>query len=198
MRTFAAKSVVKPATVLALLFGVNWPSVGLADEVIFNDSSNSPLTYRECYAASDPAHPGPAAYFGEDICIDYQATGTNAIQRTAHVDGTNDVEWILHQSGTASIWAQSNGAPLFDGFFQVAEIGRDLGDDGDCIWSALDGGDDQRAWSGACAVLVGAVDFLERKWELHGDQTYYYETIIAGPNTWCVFDSEGGVYGAAC
>jgi hypothetical protein len=49
-------------------------SGALAAEFEINDPETAPFTYLVCYAVADAMNPGPAAHYGEDVCVDYVAT----------------------------------------------------------------------------------------------------------------------------
>ena len=171
-----------------LLMGV--PSLTVAEEINIYDPAETPFRYTECYSATDPMHPGPAAHFGEDVCVDYEATSSEVVQFNPNDLGTTDVHWALFQNGTASVHAQVDGVLLYDGPFRMEEIAQDLEDDADCVWTTFKGGDDQHTWTGACSEL-GSLDFLTYKLELYGETPFIYEAFVSGPGIWCAFDSGG-------
>ena len=72
---------------------------------MIDDPPEEPFLYRECYAAGDPDHPGPAAHFGEDVCVEYEGMSSHFVQYTDNDAGTTDVQWALFQVGTASVRA---------------------------------------------------------------------------------------------
>ncbi|MDH4135828.1 MAG: hypothetical protein OEW09_03795 [Anaerolineae bacterium] len=149
--------------------------------------SNEPFTLTQCYSTTG-FFPGPAATFGEDVCVDYVAKNSE----TVRVKGDN-VSWALIQIGTATVWAQDDSEILYTGPFQVEEIARDIGGDADCLW--VDG---QRAWIGNCKNLYSGMDFLNYSWKITGASVYYYNLSISAPGMWCFSSKQGGKFGPGC
>ena len=173
-------------------------SSALAAEFPINDPESAPFNYAVCYAVADTMNPGPAAHYGEDVCVDYVAANGGIVQIVDNADGTTDLNWALFQHGTATITAQIDNAILYEGSFQAEEIAQDLGDDAGCLWQSIDGGDDQHAWLGNCEAPYGSLDQLTWKLEFHGETPFLYEAFVSGPGNWCAYDSNGQSHGPGC
>ncbi len=195
MKTVMRHGVGVVTGLAAMLVALGWPPVGHAAEIHISDPSEAPFLYTECYAADDLLHPGPAAHFGEDVCVDYEAVSDELVQFNDNPDGTTDVHWALFQHGTATVYVQVDNALLYQGPFRVEEIAQDVGDDADCVWTAFKGGDDQHTWLGACVDPFNGLDFLKYSLELLGETPFFYEALVSGPGTWCAFYSGGQQYG---
>lgn len=183
---------------IGLMAALGWPHSAQASEIMLQESEDSPFIYSQCYAADDASHPGPAAYFGQDVCVTYEALNSGVIQVMNNDDGTTDVHWSIFQRGTATIRAQVGDAVLYQGPYRIEEVAQDYGNDADCLWTAAKGGDDAHAWIGLCADPYDSLELLTYTWELQGDVPFSYQAFVSGPGTWCSIDSQGGQYGPGC
>lgn len=183
---------------LVISIGAGWSGTAVAEEIRIFDPPDRPHRFKQCYSLSDPYHPGPAAHFGEDVCVEYEAVNCGLAEVKHNDDGTDDVDWHIWQAGTAQIYAASDDELLYDGPFSIEEVGRDLGGDADCISSEPSAQGGLRVWTGACANIFDNLDLLLYRWKIEGDQSYLYEATIGHPGTWCSFDREGRKYGPGC
>jgi len=180
--------------VILLALVILQPSVAVAGE-LRNDGAmvyrfaDEPFDFWQCYKTSS-YFPGPAATFGEDVCVHYLAMNSE----TVRIKGS-DVEWSLIQHGTATIYAQDDNTVLYQGPFQVEEKGRDYNGDARCLW--VDG---RHAWLGICdyAGFFANLDFAEYHWKIAGNSIYYFQVTISAPGVWCYSSKQGGSWGPGC
>ena len=144
--------------------------------------------FSQCYSTEE-IFPGPAETLGEDVCVGYEALNSEVV----HIRENGDLNWVLHQSGTATIFAQDDGEVLYHGKFKVEEIARDLGGDAGCTW-----GDGQHAWAGLCTSFFSNLDFLEYHWKIQGASVYFFDATIRGAGNWCYSSKQSGEVGPGC
>lgn len=180
---------------MVFLMAVAVPTPLSAEEFVISDPSFAPFAYTVCHAALDANNPGPAAHYGEDVCVDYVAISFAIVRTTDNADGSTDLSWQLFQNGTATVTSESFGDVLYEGPFQASEIAEDRGNDAGCLWSTEQGGDDAHAWLGNCASAAARLDQMNWHLEMYGDTPLFYEVYVSGPGNWCAFDSDGNLFG---
>lgn len=153
--------------------------------------ADEPFDFTQCYATTDWV-PGPAAEFGENVCVHYVALNSETVRVKDNKDGTTDVGWNLIQQGTATITSVTTGAVLYVGPFQVEEIGQDDGNDANC--STTDG----HAWLGKCGgSIYSTLDYALYQWKITGNKVYFFKLTVKGPGMYC-YDAKGVAYGPGC
>ncbi len=165
------------------------------DEVI--QFSDPDFAYTRCYALTD-AIPGPAAAFGEDVCVDYETMNLEAVLLYPTGVGPSDVEWTVSQQGTATVHARLDNAVLGSGFVVIKERGQDLGDDAQCLWSPVPGDVPDHASLSTCAAGIANLDGFSYSWDISGDLFYSFQVAGAAPGSWCGGDSRGEEFGPGC
>lgn len=176
-----------------MIFVLVLVALGLSGSVVLADNgtqvyrfSNEPFDFWQCYSQS-AWFPGPAATFGQDVCVHYVARNSETVRFHG-----NAVAWSLIQHGTATV-LDNHGVVLYSGPFQVEEIAKDYDGDADCVWS-----DGKHAWIGICQNLYGGMDFLNYNWKITGAAVYYFNLSISAPGQWCFSSKQGGVWGPGC
>lgn len=172
-----------------------YASVAGAAEIY--QSSGKPLSYTRCYGLAD-AMPGPAAAFGEDVCVEHVALERGHVIVLPAADGGSRVQWILSQQGQAKIVSQSSGASLAIGRLRIMENGEDLGSDAGCLWSPDGTGAATHASVGACTGDLANLDIFSLYWEFLGETIFRFQASGATPGSWCGLDSTGGQFGPSC
>jgi hypothetical protein len=196
MRTPSRRAAVVSAVILLT---VTWLQTLRAETYRIVDTEQKPFVYSECYRASDSLGPGPAAYFGQNVCVDYSATGWGEVRVVDKSDGTRDVHWTRRQHGTAAVYGQREAAILYEGYFQIEETADDWGNDAGCLGRTdRKDGDKKRVWAGNCDALDRGIDFLSLSWQNTDGPYFSYELSVIEPGLWCAIDSEGGAYGPGC
>ena len=149
--------------------------------------SDEPFNLTQCYSTTD-FFPGPAETFDENVCVQYLALNSE----TVRVKKNGDVEWSLVQHGTATVYAVDDNEVLYEGTFQVEEVGRDDGGDASCLAS------DGHAWLGKCTGFFTNLDFLQYNWKIAGNSVYSFNATIRGAGNWCYSSKQGGSVGPGC
>jgi len=172
---------------LVLIFPIT-ASAGSGTQVYkFKDE---PFVWEETHLLGDQF--GAAEKFGEDIDVHYEALNSE----TVRVKANGDVSWTLIQHGTATITAVDDGELLYQGPFQVEEIGRDDGGDAECLDT------DGHAWFGKCSASGLAwtnLDFVRYQWKITGNSIEFYSITIKGAGNYCIGGvHEEGAYGPGC
>lgn len=150
------------------------------------------FTYTRCHAVSDPL-PGPAAAFGQDVCVDYEVMVSEAVSIISRTDGTADADWQASQRGAATIRAQGDDAVLATGFIQSEEVAEDLGNDASCLSSG-----DGTTHASVATCILGRLDRFMYFWEFSGDALYSLEATGSAEGDWCALDSRGQEFGPGC
>lgn len=154
-------------------------AVSADNQTIVYQFSDEPFYWEECYE-TDGWIPGPAAKYGENVCLEYFAMNDEVVRFKPN----GDVSWTLTQHGTAYIYAQDDGELLDTGVFSVQEVARDYGGDANCV-----GSDGQHAWLGKCTALWSNLDFAEYHWKISG--IYFFDITVRGPGEYCYGDILG-------
>lgn len=175
---------------IAAMFLVISPTIALAQTNVYR-FSDEPFDFTRCYKTTDWI-PGPAAEFGQNVCVHYQALNSETVRIKINKDGSTDLGWNLIQQGTATITSQSSGEVLYIGPFQVEEIAQDDGNDAGCVWT-----DGQHAWGGLCSGFYSTLDYLTYQWKITGNSVYFFKVTIRGPGNYC-YDAKGVQYGPGC
>ena len=155
--------------------------------------SDEPFNYNQCYTTNG-FFPGPAATFGQDVCVNYVAQNAE----TVRVGENSGISWSLTQHGTATVTASTvvnSGQVLYEGPFQVQEIARDPdGDATSCLTA------DHHAYIGHCSWTDFStnLDFLRYNWMITGNSIYSFNATINGAGNWCYSSKQGGVFGPGC
>ena len=148
--------------------------------------ANEPFNYKQCYTTGG-FFPGPAATFGQDVCVQYTANNSETVRYQS-----GNVEWSLIQIGTATVTSQNTGDVLYQGPFQVQEHARDLGDNAGCTTS------DHHAYLGHCTSAYTNLDWLRYNWSITGNSVYDFTLTISSPGQYCFNSPQGGEFGTDC
>jgi hypothetical protein len=183
--------LAKIGIVIALMFLSISVSDAFAQTTVYR-FDNEPFDYWQCYDVNNPYFPGPAAEFGQNVCVHYLAMNSETVRHKTNKDGSKDVGWNLIQQGTALIYDTAHNL-LYDGPFQVEEIAQDDNNDAECVWT-----DGQHAWIGICKQFFSNLDFLIYQWKITGNKVYFFKATIKEPGMWCYSDTRGSSLGPGC
>ena len=194
------KQVANGFGCLALVFGISVAIVlpGRAAETMAHHFVDEHISYSTCYSVADPYFPGPAARFGEDVCVEYDGIGSELTEITTAADGSKDVTWRLTQRGTARVYAQSNQALLHTGEFELEEVAEDLGNDAGCLSAAAEPDVAMHASMSRCTDFENALDGLSHFIGFSDETGFAYVLSINEVGGWCYSDTLGQYLGPKC